>query len=97
MRREPARRQLYFLDAVRGHWGIRDTQEHLQEMARSWPHSAITVEETASGAGLVQLLREDQRIDVRGVTPKDDKVINLNGGFARRRFQATARRMVVTS
>jgi predicted phage terminase large subunit-like protein len=71
-------KELYLLDVSRGHWTILEMQSQIIALASLWTVTHVIVENTASGMGLVQLLREQTSLPVFGNHPKDDKETRLS-------------------
>ena len=71
-------KELYVLDVARGHWTILEMQSQIKRLASQWNVTHVLVEDTASGMGLVQLLREQTSLPVFGDHPKDDKETRLS-------------------
>jgi predicted phage terminase large subunit-like protein len=79
-------KELYLLHVERGHWTVLETQRRITALASQWKTTHIIVEDTASGMGLIQLLREQTRLPVIGQHPTDDKETRM--GRHEGRFEA---------
>jgi predicted phage terminase large subunit-like protein len=71
-------KELYLLHVARGHWTILEMKNKIVTLASQWTVTHVLVEDTASGMGLVQLLREQTPLPVFGDHPKDDKETRLS-------------------
>src|SRR5262249_7444820 len=63
----------HVLHAARGHWSVLQMREQILALARQWRAEPLLVEDTSTGMGLIQLVREDLSINVLGRRPKYDK------------------------
>jgi predicted phage terminase large subunit-like protein len=70
-------KDLYVLHVSRGHWTVLGMQERVTALASQWDVTHVIVEDTSSGMGLIQMLREQPRLNVIGRHPKDDKETRL--------------------
>ena len=66
-------RALYVLHVSRGHWSVLQMREQIVALAGQWQVDLVIVEDTSSGMGLIQMLREQSRLDVVGRKPDTDK------------------------
>jgi predicted phage terminase large subunit-like protein len=66
-------KQLYVLHVSRGHWTIVQMQGRIKALAREWNVSRVIIEDTASGMGLIQMLKEENDLNVIGYSPQGDK------------------------
>lgn len=71
-------KELYLLQVSRGHWTILEMQHQIMALAAQWTVTHVIVEDTASGMGLIQLLRELTSLPAFGIHPKDDKETRLS-------------------
>jgi predicted phage terminase large subunit-like protein len=71
-------KELYLLHVSRGHWTILEMQHQIMALAAQWTVTHVIVEDTASGMGLIQLLREQTSLPAFGIHPKDDKETRLS-------------------
>jgi predicted phage terminase large subunit-like protein len=71
-------KELYLLHVERGHWTVLEMQRRITALASQWKTTHIIVEDTASGMGLIQLLREQTRLPVIGQHPTDDKETRMS-------------------
>src|SRR5215831_10976773 len=67
------RQYLYVLHVSRGHWTVMQMREQIIALAAQWQVDLVIVEDTSSGMGLIQLLKEQTRLDVVGRKPDADK------------------------
>jgi predicted phage terminase large subunit-like protein len=68
---------LHVLHAARGHWTVMQMIERITALASDWGVDLVIIEDTASGMGLIQLLKEKSSLDVIGRTPVGDKETRL--------------------
>jgi predicted phage terminase large subunit-like protein len=71
-------KELYLLHVERGHWTVLEMQRRITALASRWKATHIIVEDTASGMGLIQLLREQTQLPVIGQHPTDDKETRMS-------------------
>ena len=72
------KRESYLLQVSRGHWTVLEMRDRIKALASQWEATHVIVEDTASGVGLIQILREQTRLSVIGRHPKDDKQTRLS-------------------
>jgi len=63
----------YVLAVSRGHWKVLQMRERIHALVEEWKVDLVIIEDTSSGMGLIQLLKEDPRLDVVGRCPDADK------------------------
>jgi predicted phage terminase large subunit-like protein len=66
-------KSIHVLHATRGHWTVMQMKDRIIHLAAQWKADLILVEDTSSGMGLIQLLREQPRLNVIGRRPSADK------------------------
>src|SRR6266436_2755441 len=66
-------KELHLLHATRGHWTVLQMRDQITAVAGAWEADSIIIEDTSSGMGLIQLLREQPKLSVIGRHPKDNK------------------------
>jgi len=66
-------KSIHVLHATREHWTVMQMKDRIISLAAQWKADLILVEYTSSGMGLIQLLREQPRLNVVGRHPKADK------------------------
>ena len=66
-------KSIHVLHATRGHWTVMQMKDRIISLAAQWKADLILVEDTSSGMGLIQLLREQPRLNVVGRHPRADK------------------------
>ena len=66
-------RQMYLLHVERGHWSVLEMQKRITAIASQWEATHIIIEDTASGMGLIQLLKEQTQLPVIGQHSTDNK------------------------
>ena len=71
-------RELYLLHVERGHWTVLEMQRRITTLASQWDVTHTIIEDTASGMGLIQLLREQTHLPVIGQHSSDDKETRLS-------------------
>jgi predicted phage terminase large subunit-like protein len=64
---------IYLLQVARGHWTLISMTAQILALALRWNADQVIVEDTSTGSGLIQLLKEQRRINVVGRRPNDDK------------------------
>jgi phage terminase large subunit-like protein len=69
---------LYVLQLTRGHWTVLQMCEQIIGLAALWQVDLVLVEDTSSGMGLIQLLKEQPRLDVVGRQSDTDKVTRMS-------------------
>ena len=69
---------LNVLQVRRGHWTIMQMREQIIALAAQWQVDLILVENTSSGMGLIQLLKEQTPLDVIGRNPGADKETRMS-------------------
>jgi len=72
------RQYLYVLHVSRGHWTVMQMREQIIALAAQWQVDLVIVEDTGSGMGLIQLLREQPRLNVVGRKPDADKQTRMS-------------------
>jgi predicted phage terminase large subunit-like protein len=71
-------KELYLLHACRGHWTVLQMKERILTLTKEWEVTHVIVEDTSSGMGLIQMLREEPGSGPIGRHPKDDKETRLS-------------------
>jgi predicted phage terminase large subunit-like protein len=71
------KRNAHVLHAARGHWTVVQMQNQILALAAQWQAGLVLVEDTSTGMGLIQLLREQPSINVKGRRPAADKETRL--------------------
>jgi predicted phage terminase large subunit-like protein len=71
-------KEMYLLHVERGHWTVLEMQKRITALAAQWEATHIIVEDTASGMGLIQLLKEQTQLPVIGQHPTDDKETRMS-------------------
>jgi predicted phage terminase large subunit-like protein len=69
---------LHLLHVSRGHWSVLQMREQIIALTALWQVDLVIVEDTSSGMGLIQLLKEQRRLDVIGRKPDTDKVTRMS-------------------
>src|SRR6516162_2370125 len=72
------KRESYLLQVSRGHWSVLEMRDRIKALASQWEATHVIVEDTASGMGLIQMLREQTRLNVIGRHPKEGNEIRLS-------------------
>jgi len=68
---------VHLLHVTRGHWKIMEMRDRIIGLVQDWKADLAIVEDTSSGMGLIQLLKETNGINVIGRTSRDDKRTRL--------------------
>jgi predicted phage terminase large subunit-like protein len=71
-------KEMYLLHVERGHWSVLEMQERIKALAAQWEVTHTIIEDTASGMGLIQLLREQTHLPVIGQHSSDNKETRLS-------------------
>jgi predicted phage terminase large subunit-like protein len=71
-------REMYLLHVERGHWSVLEMQKRITALASQWEATHIIIEDTASGMGLIQLLKEQTQLPVIGQHSTDNKETRLS-------------------
>jgi len=66
-------KELHLLHVARGHWSVLQMRDQIVALAQQWKPDLVLIEDTSSGMGLIQLLREQTSLSIVGRHPKDDK------------------------
>jgi predicted phage terminase large subunit-like protein len=69
---------LHVLQVTRGHWTVMQMREQIIALAAQWQVDLVIVEDTSSGMGLIQLLKEQTRLDIVGRRPDADKETRMS-------------------
>jgi predicted phage terminase large subunit-like protein len=72
-----AEKCFHLLEVGRGHWTVLEMEFHIRSWADRWDPSHVLVEDTSTGMGLIQLLREKTHLPVIGRRPKFSKEARL--------------------
>jgi len=64
---------IHLLHVARGHWTVLQMRDQILALAAHWRAGLVIVEDTSTGMGLIQLLKEHRPINVVGRRSKDDK------------------------
>jgi predicted phage terminase large subunit-like protein len=71
-------KELHLLHVVRGHWTVLQMRDQIVALAQQWKPDLVIIEDTSSGMGLIQLLREQSWLSIVGRHPKDDKETRMS-------------------
>ena len=71
-------KSLHVLQVSRGHWTVMQMREQIMMLAALWRVDLVIVEDTASGMGLIQLLKEVPHLNVVGRNPDADKITRMS-------------------
>jgi predicted phage terminase large subunit-like protein len=69
---------LHLLHVSRGHWSVVQMREQISALAALWRVDLVIVEDTSSGMGLIQLLKEQPGLNVVGRRPDADKETRMS-------------------
>jgi len=72
------KREIYLLHVARGHWTVMQMHDRIKALAREWNTDLIIIEDTSSGMGLIQILREDSLLQIIGRRPDADKEVRMS-------------------
>ena len=76
-------KQIYLLHVERGHWTVLEMRRRIEMLARDWNVDLVIIEDTSSGMGLIQILREDSSLLVKGLRPDADKEVRMSRHLGR--------------
>jgi predicted phage terminase large subunit-like protein len=68
---------VHVLHVVRGHWTVMQMHDRIKALAVEWRVDQILIEDTASGMGLLQILRHDRSLSAIGRRPTVSKVVRM--------------------
>jgi predicted phage terminase large subunit-like protein len=71
-------KSVHLLHALRGHWTILQMRERILSCAAQFETDLVIIEDTSSGTGLIQLLKEQSKLSVIGRHPKDNKETRMS-------------------
>jgi predicted phage terminase large subunit-like protein len=71
-------KSVHLLHASRGHWTIMQMRERILSCAAEFEADLVIIEDTSSGMGLIQLLKEQSKLSVIGRHPKDNKETRMS-------------------
>jgi predicted phage terminase large subunit-like protein len=71
-------RQIHLLHVARGHWTVLQMRDRIETLAYEWNVDLVIIEDTSSGMGLIQMLREDTLLQVIGRRPDADKEVRMS-------------------
>jgi predicted phage terminase large subunit-like protein len=74
---------VHLLHVARGHWTILQMRDRIIALVEQWRADLVVIEDTSSGMGLIQFLREHSSLDIIGRHPKDDKETRMNRHLGR--------------
>jgi predicted phage terminase large subunit-like protein len=69
--------EVHLLHVARGHWTVVLMRDRIKALARDWKVDLVLIEDTSSGMGLIQMLREEQSLNLIGRQPKGDKLTRM--------------------
>jgi predicted phage terminase large subunit-like protein len=72
------RQEIHILEVSRGHWTVIQMREQILALAQRWGADLVIIEDTSSGMGLIQLVKEQTRLNVVGRHPDADKVTRMS-------------------
>jgi len=70
-------KHVYVLHVVRGHWTVMQMHDRIKALALEWKVDQILIEDTASGMGLVQILKDDRSLWAIGRRSNLSKVVRM--------------------
>jgi predicted phage terminase large subunit-like protein len=68
---------VHVLHVVRGHWTVMQMHDRIKALALEWKVDRILIEDTASGMGLIQILRQDRTLWPIGRRSNLNKVVRM--------------------
>jgi len=68
---------VHLLHVVRGHWTVMQMHDRIRALAVEWKIDQILIEDTASGMGLVQILKDDHSLWAIGRRSNLSKVVRM--------------------
>jgi predicted phage terminase large subunit-like protein len=68
---------VHVLHVVRGHWTVMQMHDRIKALAVEWKVERILIEDTASGMGLIQILKEDRTFWPIGRRSNLSKVVRM--------------------
>ncbi len=71
------KKEVYVRHVARGHWTVLEMRQRIRSLAIEWKVDLILIEDTSTGMGLIQMLREDPSLDVVGRKPKGAKEVRM--------------------
>jgi predicted phage terminase large subunit-like protein len=71
-------KELHLLHVTRGHWTVLQMRDQISALVEQWKPDPVIVEDTSSGMGLIQLLREKTWLNIVGQHPRDDKETRMS-------------------
>jgi predicted phage terminase large subunit-like protein len=71
-------KELFLLHVARGHWTLVQMRDHIKRLAHEWNVNRIIIEDTASGMGLIQILKDENDLNVIGQTPQGNKEARMS-------------------
>jgi predicted phage terminase large subunit-like protein len=74
---------IYLLHVERGHWTVLEMRRRIEVLAPDWKVDLVIIEDSSSGMGLIQMLREDSSLLVKGLRPDADKEVRMSRHQAR--------------
>jgi predicted phage terminase large subunit-like protein len=72
------KKEIHLLHVTRGHWTVLQMRDRIKALARDWKVDPVIIEDTSSGMGLLQMLREEQLLNMIGRRPKADKEVRMS-------------------
>lgn len=66
-------KEVHLLHMARGHWTVLQMRDRICSLAAEWQANQILIEDTSTGMGLIQIMREHAHLNVIGRNPKGDK------------------------
>jgi predicted phage terminase large subunit-like protein len=69
---------IHLLEVTRGHWTVIQMREQIIALTERWRADLVIIEDTSSGMGLIQLVKEQTPLNVVGRHPDADKVTRMS-------------------
>lgn len=70
-------RDIDVLHVVRGRWTVLEMKARIESLTSEWNVNLSIIEDTSSGTSLIQILRQETKLNVIGRRPKDDKITRM--------------------
>jgi predicted phage terminase large subunit-like protein len=72
------KKEIHLLHVARGHWTVLQMRDRIEALVREWNVDLAIIEDTSSGMGLIQMLRDEPLLNVIGRRPNADKEVRMS-------------------
>jgi predicted phage terminase large subunit-like protein len=72
------KKEIHLLHVARGHWTVLQMRDRIRALVREWKVNLVIIEDTSSGMGLIQMLRDEPLLNVIGRRPTADKEVRMS-------------------